>query len=72
MDEEIVCIITGAGLKDLSAARKLISNRRRVKLVVYSAEGKEITTKLGDTKMRSLSILASGTTWLWYLEENDG
>jgi len=60
MDEEIVCIITGAGLKDLSAARKLISNRRRVKMLVYSAEGRGLTIKLGDTKMRILSILASG------------
>jgi len=57
IDEEIMYIITGAGLKDLSSARKLISNRKRVKMLVYSAEGKGLTTKLGDTKMRILTYL---------------
>jgi threonine synthase len=57
-DEEIVCLITGAGLKDLYTARRMINDRRRVKMLVYGAERKGLTTKLGDTKMWILSILA--------------
>ncbi len=59
-EEDVVCIITRAGFLDLSTARKLISKKMRVKMRGYSAEGKVLTTKLGDTKMRFLSILAYG------------
>ena len=56
-DEVVVCVITGAGLKDLSAARKLVDGRRNVKMFINSIEGRGLTTKLGETKMQILALL---------------
>jgi threonine synthase len=56
--EDIVCIITGAGLKDLSTARRLINRQRRVKMLVYGVEDRRLTARLGETKVRILTILA--------------
>ena len=56
-DEVVVCVITGAGLKDLSTARKLVDDRRRVKMFVDGVEGRGLTTKLGETKMQILGLL---------------
>jgi len=56
-DETIVCVITGAGLKDLSTARRLVDARRSVKMFVSRAEGGGLTTRLGDSKIRVLRLM---------------
>lgn len=56
--EEVVCIITGAGLKDLSTTRRMIGRRRRIRMFVEGMEGRKMTTRLGETKMRILAILS--------------
>lgn len=57
-DEEVVCIITGAGLKDLSTTRRLVGRRRRIRMFVDGIEGRKLKTRLGETKMRILKILS--------------
>jgi len=56
-DEVVVCVITGAGLKDLSTARKIVDDRRSVRMFVHGVEGRGLTTKLGETKMQILGLL---------------
>lgn len=58
-DEDIVCIITGAGLKDLTTAKKMSEDRRRVRMLIESVEGGRVTTRLGETKTRILKILSN-------------
>ena len=55
-DEEVVCVITGAGLKDPSIIERLVGDRRRVKLFVHGVEGRRLT-KLGETKLHILRTL---------------
>ncbi len=57
-DEEVVCVITGAGLKDPSVVDRLVSNQQRVRRFVHGVEGRRVTTKLGATKVRILMILS--------------
>lgn len=57
-DERVVCVITGSGLKDPSIVEKLVDDRRRVKMFVYGAEGRQLT-KLGATKLHILQILST-------------
>lgn len=56
-DEEIVCVVTGSGLKDPSVVDRLVGDQRRVKMFVYGVEGRKLTAKLGETKVRILRIL---------------
>jgi threonine synthase len=57
-DEEVVCVITGAGLKDPSVVDRLVGNQQRVRRFVHGVEGRRLTTKLGETKVRILRILS--------------
>ena len=56
-DENVVCVITGAGLKDPSIVERLVEDKRRIKMYVYSAEERRLT-KLGKTKLQILQILS--------------
>ncbi len=55
--EEIVCVITGAGLKDPGTARKIVERLKEMDRLVTRMEERRLTTKLGDTKTRILEIL---------------
>lgn len=57
-DEEIVCVITGAGLKDPVTARRLVKKTRSVETVVRRVEDRRLTTRLGPTKLQILEILS--------------
>lgn len=57
--EEIVCVITGAGLKDPGTARKIVERLKEVDALLRRMEERRLTTKLGDTKTRILEILSS-------------
>lgn len=56
--EEIVCVITGAGLKDPGTARKIVERLKEMDRLVRRMEERRLTTKLGDTKTRILEILS--------------
>jgi len=56
--EEIVCVITGAGLKDPGTARKIVERLKEIDRLVRRMEERRLTTKLGDTKTRILEILS--------------
>ncbi len=58
-DEEVVCVITGAGLKDPVTARRLVKKVRSVETVIRGFEDRRLTTRLGPTKMRMLEILSA-------------
>jgi threonine synthase len=57
--EEIVCVITGAGLKDPGTARKIVQRLGEMNRLVKRMEERRLTTRLGDTKTRILEILSS-------------
>ncbi len=57
-DEEIICVITGAGLKDPAAARRFVKKARSVEIAIRSVEDRSLTTRLGPTKLRILEILS--------------
>jgi len=57
--EEIVCVITGAGLKDPGTARKIVERLKEMDRLLRRMEERRLTTKLGDTKTRILEILSS-------------
>ena len=59
-DEEVVCVITGAGLKDPSIMESLVRDRRRVKMFVHGIEERWVT-RLGETKNKILQILYERT-----------
>ena len=58
-NEEIVCIVTGAGLKDPSTAHKFIKKVKTVDGIISRIESKRITTRLGRTKFEILKIISS-------------
>jgi threonine synthase len=55
--DEVVCVITGAGLKDPNIAAKLVGEKQRIGSLVSSAE-KKFITRLGPTKMQILETLS--------------
>jgi len=57
--EEIVCVITGAGLKDPGTARRIVERFKEMDRLVRGMEERRLTTRLGDTKTRILEILSS-------------
>ncbi|MEM2885327.1 MAG: pyridoxal-phosphate dependent enzyme, partial [Thermoproteota archaeon] len=57
-DEEVVCVITGMGLKDPRSARSFIERSRGVEKFLRAMEEGGFTTKLGETKLRVLRILS--------------
>ncbi|MCS7116992.1 MAG: threonine synthase, partial [Nitrososphaerales archaeon] len=56
-DEEIVCVITGSGLKDPITARGFVERVKSVDVIVRRLEEHKFTVKLGLTKMRILSLI---------------
>ncbi len=62
-DEEIVCVITGAGLKDPSTARRFVTRVREVDKIVSSIESRKFTTRLGGTKLEILRIISANETY---------
>jgi threonine synthase len=62
-DEEIVCIVTGAGLKDPTTARKFIKKVKTLNGIISQIESKYITTRLGRTKFEILKIISSNETY---------
>jgi len=62
-NEEIVCIVTGAGLKDPATARKFIKKVKTVDRIISQIESKQITTRLGRTKFEILKIISSKETY---------
>ena len=69
-DEEIVCIVTGAGLKDPSTARKFIKKVKTVDRIISQIESKQITTRLGRTKFEILKIISSKETYGYEIWRN--
>ena len=56
-DEEVVCVITGAGLKYPSVIERFVEDKRRVKMFVHGVERRRLT-KIGETKLKILRILS--------------
>lgn len=56
-DEEIVCVITGSGLKDPITARSFVGKVKSVDAIIRKMEEHKFTIKLGLTKMRILSLI---------------
>jgi len=61
--EDVVCIITGAGLKDPSATLRLLDRQRRIKFLVERSSGRGLLSSLGDTKVKILRLLEEGETY---------
>ncbi|MGQ9513667.1 MAG: threonine synthase [Thermoproteota archaeon] len=68
-DEEVVCIITGMGLKDPRSARSFIERSREMERFVRAMETEGFVTRLGETKLRILKLLSKNeqygyTIWM--------
>jgi threonine synthase len=61
--EEIVCVITGAGLKDPNTARKFIAKVKQVDRILSQIESRRFTTRVGGTKLKMLKIIAEKETY---------
>ena len=55
-DEEVVCVLTGAGLKNPITSRQLLKSKH-VRTIVRKYDDRYLTTHLGETKLRILQIL---------------
>lgn len=62
-DETIVCIITGAGLKDPYTARKFTTKLKHVDRLLTQIESRSFTTTLGGTKLTMLKVIANKETY---------
>lgn len=62
-DETIVCVITGAGLKDPYTARSFITKVKQVDRILSQMESREFTTRLGRTKLTMLQVIANKETY---------
>ncbi|MFX1270255.1 MAG: threonine synthase [Promethearchaeota archaeon] len=56
--ESIVCVITGMGLKYPEIARTFVKGTGPLEHLLSRIEGRKVTTKLGQTKIRILQILS--------------
>ncbi|MBS7626125.1 threonine synthase [Candidatus Bathyarchaeota archaeon] len=61
--EEIVCVVTGSGLKDPSTARRFIRKMKTIDAIVSQIESRRFTTRLGRTKIRILNIIGGRETY---------
>jgi len=61
--EEVVCVITGAGLKDPSATSRLLERRRKVRFLVKRREERVEPAAIGETKTMILRLLDKGETY---------
>jgi len=62
-DEDIVCVITGAGLKDPYTARRFITKVKQVDRILSQIESRRFTTRLGRTKLAILKVIWSKDTY---------
>lgn len=62
-DQSVVCAITGMGLKYPDIARTFVKGRRELERLLSRVEGRRVTTKLGQTKMRILEVLSEGESY---------
>lgn len=56
-DEEVVCVVTGAGLKDPNAVKQHIDRSKRLDRLLRRAEPREFTLEVGGTKLSILQLL---------------
>ncbi len=56
-DEEVVCVITGAGLKDPNAVKQQLDSSKRLDRLLRRAEPREFTLQVGGTKLAILQLL---------------
>jgi threonine synthase len=56
-DEDTICVLTGAGLKDPSSARKLIQKRKSSEKLLKRVGEPTITTRITGTKLHILEII---------------
>jgi threonine synthase len=59
-DEDVVCVITGAGLKDPAAARRMIERVREIEQMIEHSEERKMMVMMGETKRHILQVLAEG------------
>jgi len=59
--DEVVCVITGAGLKDPSTARRFTERFRKIRRLIAKREERRLTYKLGPTKLRILEAFLAGS-----------
>jgi threonine synthase len=57
-NDRVVCVITGMGLKYPEIARSFVKGRGTLEQFLSQIEGRRFTTKLGETKIRVLQVLA--------------
>jgi len=57
-DEKVVCVVTGAGLKDPNAVKQHIDRSKRLDRFLRRAEPREFTLEVGGTKVSILQLLA--------------
>ncbi len=62
-NEEVVCVVTGAGLKDPSTARRFVKKVRTVDKIVSQIESQRFITRVGRTKFEILKIILSKETY---------
>jgi threonine synthase len=62
-DETIVCVITGAGLKDPYTARRFTTKVRQVDRLLSQIESRSYTTRLGKTKLMILEVISDKETY---------
>ncbi|MBS7649777.1 threonine synthase [Candidatus Bathyarchaeota archaeon] len=61
--EEVVCVVTGSGLKDPSTARRFVKRMKTIDAIVSQIESRKFTTRLGRTKIRILNIIGGRETY---------
>jgi threonine synthase len=62
-DEEVACIITGAGLKDPSATFHLIEKHRKIRFLVEQRRLRGGSIALGETKTALLKLIDEGNIY---------
>jgi threonine synthase len=61
-DEEVVCVVTGAGLKDPNAVKQHIDRSKMLDRLLRRAEPREFTLEVGGTKLSILQLLGDSPT----------
>ncbi len=61
--DQVVCIITGMGLKYPEIARSFVKGKGALEHFLSHVEGRRFTTSLGQTKVRILQILSRGESY---------
>jgi threonine synthase len=68
-DEEIVCVLTGTGLKDPSSTRKFIEGRKRIERLLERIGERTVTTGLTGTKLNILKVLSENRSYGYELRK---